>query len=66
MINVNALCPDGTTKEARGPRDLPRVLVLGTGRIAVPDLTNAELVTLRIRVIALENSDDFLACKGLR
>jgi len=26
-----------------------------TERIAVPDLTNAELVTLRIRVIALEN-----------
>jgi hypothetical protein len=24
-------------------------------RIAIPDLTNAELVTLRIRVIALEN-----------
>ena len=28
---------------------------LDTGRITVPDLTNAELVTLRIRVIALEN-----------
>jgi len=26
-----------------------------TERIAIPDLTNAELVTLRIRVIALEN-----------
>ena len=25
------------------------------GRIAIPELTNAELVTLRIRVIALEN-----------
>jgi hypothetical protein len=28
---------------------------LETARIAIPDLTNAELVTLRIRVIALEN-----------
>jgi len=28
---------------------------LNTERIAVPNLTNAELVTLRIRVIALEN-----------
>ena len=28
---------------------------LDTERIAIPDLTNAELVTLRIRVIALEN-----------
>jgi hypothetical protein len=28
---------------------------LATERIAIPDLTNAELVTLRIRVIALEN-----------
>src|SRR5665213_355617 len=28
---------------------------LETERIAIPDLTNAELVTLRIRVIALEN-----------
>lgn len=26
-----------------------------TERIAIPDLTNAELVTLRVRVIALEN-----------
>ena len=36
-----------------------------TERIAVPDLTNAELVTLRIRVIALENSDDFPACNSI-
>ena len=28
---------------------------LESERIAIPDLTNAELVTLRIRVIALEN-----------
>ena len=28
---------------------------LDAERIAIPDLTNAELVTLRIRVIALEN-----------
>ena len=28
---------------------------LGTERTTTPDLTNAELVTLRIRVIALEN-----------
>jgi hypothetical protein len=28
---------------------------LDTDRIAIPDLTNAELVTLRVRVIALEN-----------
>ena len=35
-----------------GPASDP---ALDTERIAIPDLTNAELVTLRIRVIALEN-----------
>ena len=34
-------------------------------RSAIPNLTNAELVTLRIRVIALENSDDFPACDSI-
>ena len=35
-----------------GPASDP---ALGTERIPIPDLTNAELVTLRVRVIALEN-----------
>src|SRR5665213_3161517 len=35
-----------------GPASDP---ALDTERIAIPDLTNAELVTLRVRVIALEN-----------
>jgi hypothetical protein len=38
-----------------GPEGPATGSALDTGRIAVPDLTNAELVTLRIRVIALEN-----------
>ena len=38
-----------------GPEGLTTGSALDTERIAVPDLTNAELVTLRIRVIALEN-----------
>ncbi len=36
-----------------GPEGPAAGSALDTGRIAVPDLTNAELVTLRIRVIAL-------------
>jgi hypothetical protein len=38
-----------------GPEGPATGSALDTGRIAVPDLSNAELVTLRIRVIALEN-----------
>jgi hypothetical protein len=38
-----------------GPEGPATGSTFDTGRIAVPDLTNAELVTLRIRVIALEN-----------
>jgi hypothetical protein len=38
-----------------GPERPATDSALDAGRIAVPDLTNAELVTLRIRVIALEN-----------
>ena len=38
-----------------GPEGPATGSALDSGRIAVPDLTNAELVTLRIRVIALEN-----------
>jgi hypothetical protein len=38
-----------------GPEGPASVSVLETERIAIPDLTNAELVTLRVRVIALEN-----------
>ena len=38
-----------------GPEGPATASALDSGRIAVPDLTNAELVTLRIRVIALEN-----------
>ena len=38
-----------------GPMGPPRISALDTERIAIPELTNAELVTLRIRVIALEN-----------
>jgi hypothetical protein len=38
-----------------GPEGPATDSALDTERIAVPDLTNAELVTLRIRVIALEN-----------
>jgi len=43
--NEGGAGPDGPTLDS----------ALETERIAVPDLTNAELVTLRIRVIALEN-----------
>jgi hypothetical protein len=43
--NEGGAGPDGPTLDS----------TLETERIAVPDLTNAELVTLRIRVIALEN-----------
>ncbi len=38
-----------------GPEGPATASALDSGRIAVPDLTNAELVTLRIRIIALEN-----------
>jgi len=38
-----------------GPEGPATDSALDTERIAIPDLTNAELVTLRIRVIALEN-----------
>ena len=38
-----------------GPQGAATVSSFDTGRVAVPELTNAELVTLRIRVIALEN-----------
>jgi hypothetical protein len=38
-----------------GPDGRASDLALETERTAIPDLTNAELVTLRIRVIALEN-----------
>ena len=38
-----------------GPDGPASDLALETERTAIPDLTNAELVTLRIRVIALEN-----------
>ena len=38
-----------------GPEGPATDWALDTERIAIPDLTNAELVTLRIRVIALEN-----------
>ena len=42
-------------KAARAPTGPPRISARETERTAIPDLTNAELVTLRIRVIALEN-----------
>jgi hypothetical protein len=38
-----------------GPDGRAADLALETERTAIPDLTNAELITLRIRVIALEN-----------
>lgn len=38
-----------------GPEGPATGSALDTERTAIPDLTNAELVTLRIRVIALEN-----------
>ena len=38
-----------------GPDGPATVSAPDSARIAVPELTNAELVTLRIRVIALEN-----------
>jgi hypothetical protein len=38
-----------------GPRDPQEGLVFGEVQSQVPQLTNAELVQLRIRVIALEN-----------
>lgn len=38
-----------------GPDGPASDLALKTERAAIPDLTNAELVTMRIRVIALEN-----------
>ena len=43
--NEGGAGPDGPASDS----------ALETERIAIPDLTNAELVTLRIRVIALEN-----------
>jgi hypothetical protein len=38
-----------------GPRRAQRGLISGEAQSEVPELTNAELVQLRIRVIALEN-----------
>ena len=43
--NEGGAGPDGPTSDS----------ALKTERAAIPDLTNAELVTMRIRVIALEN-----------
>jgi hypothetical protein len=43
--NEGGASPDGAASD----------LALETERAAIPDLTNAELVTMRIRVIALEN-----------
>jgi hypothetical protein len=43
-----------------GPDGPASDLALKAERTAIPDLTNAELVTLRIRVIALENLMIFL------
>ena len=43
--NEGGAGPDGPTSDS----------ALETERAAIPDLTNAELVTMRIRVIALEN-----------
>ena len=37
------------------PRGIEGALILGDAQSEVPQLTNAELVQLRIRVIALEN-----------
>ena len=37
------------------PRDIKAIPVVGDARSEVPQLTNTELVQLRIRVIALEN-----------
>lgn len=47
-----------------GPDGPASDLARETERIAIPDLTNAELVTLRIHVIALDEPDDFLACNS--
>ena len=52
-----------------GPGGPDTVSAPDSARIAVPELTNAELVTLRIRVIALENMMISLlanASEGLR
>jgi hypothetical protein len=54
-ICVSALFPGGTTKAARGPDGPASDPTLDARRIAIPGLTTADLVTLRIRVIALEN-----------
>jgi len=42
-------------RRRRGPDGPGTASEQETERTAIPDLTNAELVTLRIRVIALEN-----------